>query len=138
VQAQILDEHGLHRIIRRTVPLGSRPANQSLGLWVLLPLGHVQAIEKDRSRVFFLGVMEGLSTRETGVSERKLDGRYRHLSGYCNARSSGGRQNLLDFIAFPRPARAMDDAAARLKSSPGCLDQDLRRPSGPRSREDHS
>jgi hypothetical protein len=41
---------------------------------------------------------------------------------------------FFNFIAFPRPARAMDDAAARLKSSPGCLDQDLRRPTGPRSR----
>jgi hypothetical protein len=33
-------------------------------------------------------------------------------------------------MASPRPARAMDDAAARVKSSPGCLDQDLRRPTG--------
>ena len=41
VQTQILDQHGLHQIIGRTVPLGGRPANQSLGLWVLLPLGHV-------------------------------------------------------------------------------------------------
>ena len=45
------------------MPLGGRLADQSLGLWVLLPLGLVQAIEKDRSQVFFLGVMNGLSTR---------------------------------------------------------------------------
>src|ERR1700730_14691179 len=29
-------------------------------------------------------------------------------------RPGGARPNLLYFIAFPRPARAMDDAAARL------------------------
>ena len=55
------------------MPLGGRLADQSLGLWVLLPLGHVQAIEKDRSQVFSWGVMRGLSTKDTGVPERKLD-----------------------------------------------------------------
>ena len=58
MQAQILDQHGLHQIIGRTVPLGGRLADQSLGLWVPLPLGLVQAIEKDRSQVFFLGCHE--------------------------------------------------------------------------------
>ena len=76
MQSQILDQHGLHQIIGRTVPLGGRLVDQSLGLWVLLPLGLAQAIEKDRSQVFFLGgVVKGLSTREAGVPERKLDGR---------------------------------------------------------------
>ena len=54
MQAQILDQHGLHQIIGRTVPLGGRLADQSLGVWILLPLGLVQAIEKDRSQVSFL------------------------------------------------------------------------------------
>jgi len=43
------------------------------------------------------------------------------------------------FIASPRPARAMDDAAGQMMSSPGYLDQDLRRPTRClRARHDHS
>jgi len=105
VHAQILDQHGLHQIIGRTVPLGGRLVDQSLGLWVLLPLGLAQAIEKDRSQVFFLGgVVKGLSTREAGVPERKLDGRCRHLSGCYNARSSrGGSAEFALLHSVPAP-----------------------------------
>jgi hypothetical protein len=61
VQAQILDQHGLHERIGRVRPLRRRISDQRLGLGILgLTLGLAQAIEKDRSQVSFLGCHEGL------------------------------------------------------------------------------
>src|SRR5260370_959367 len=87
-------------------------------------LGGVRRLRRIVIRSFSGGVMKGLWTKDTGVPERKLDVRRLHLSCDCNARWSKGSAEFA-FIASPRPARAMDDAVARVMSTPGCLDQDL-------------